>query len=414
MGSVIAAFTFLTIFLAAYIQLVSFGYCHNISLDGSVGDDIFSHTRHMLENGLGQTPPMGWNSWNTFRCNVTEKIVRETADAIVATGLDKLGYVYINLDDCWAEKKRDKEGKLVARASKFPSGIKALADYIHSKGLKFGIYSDAGKYTCSRTQPGSLGHEELDAMTFASWGVDYLKYDNCYSKHILPQVRYSRMRDALLKTGRPIFYSLCEWGKLHPALWGKKVGNSWRTTGDIKGTWHSITTRADLNNKWAKYAGPGGWNDPDMLEVGNVNLTIPESRSHFALWALMKAPLLTGCDVRNMDKTTLEILSSKDLIFINQDKLGIQGRKVSRKRHVEVWAGPLAYERLVVVMWNRGKVGKNITAEWKDIGLKSNLVVQVRDAWKREELSPSYVGSLTAEVGPRDSKMYILLKESGR
>eukprot|EP01018_Ginkgo_biloba_P001006 Gb_38410 [translate_table: standard] len=415
-SSSVAGGKFAIVAVACCIWLVIFASCKEISEfsinERQKGGDIYPYGRHMLENGLGKTPPMGWNSWRHFKCNVTEKIVRETADAIVARGLHKLGYVYINIDNCWAKKKRDQEGKLVARYSRFPSGMKAVSDYVHSKGLKFGIYSDAGKYTCHKAQPGSLGHEEVDAYTFASWEVDYLKYAYCYNQDIKPELRYSVMRDALLKTGRPIFFSLCEWGKDHPALWANKVGNSWRTTRDMKARWHSITTRADLNNIWAKYAGPGGWNDPDILDVGNVNLTPAEARSHFSLWALMKAPLLIGCDVRNMDNETFEILSNRNLIAINQDKLGIQGRKVSRKGHLEVWASPLAYERIAVVMWNRGKVGANITTMWEDIGLESNRVVQVRDIWKYEELSPSYVGSLTAEVGPHDCKAYILLKES--
>ncbi|KAK4488968.1 hypothetical protein RD792_004759 [Penstemon davidsonii] len=216
--------------------------------------------KKLLENGLGRTPQMGWNSWNHFQCNIEEKLIRETADAIVSTGLAKLGYEYINLDDCWAELNRDSKGKLVPKASKFPSGIKALADYVHGKGLKLGIYSDAGTHTCSKQMPGSLGHEKEDAKTFASWGVDYLKYDNCNNKNISAQERYPPMAKALLNSGRSIFFSLCEWGQEDPATWAKSIGNSWRTTGDISDNWDSMTSLADLNDKWASYAGPGGWN----------------------------------------------------------------------------------------------------------------------------------------------------------
>ncbi|EPS71705.1 alpha-galactosidase [Genlisea aurea] len=220
----------------------------------------FSFREQLLENGLGRTPQMGWNSWNHFNCDIREDLIKQTADAMVSTGLAALGYRYINLDDCWAELNRDSNGHMVARRSTFPSGITALADYIHSKGLKLGIYSDVGSLTCSGTMPGSLGHEDHDAKTFASWGVDYLKYDNCYNNGMSPRERYPIMAKALLDSGRPIFFSMCEWGSEDPATWAKSVGNSWRTTTDIRDNWQSVTALADLNDKWASYAGPGGWN----------------------------------------------------------------------------------------------------------------------------------------------------------
>ncbi|KAL8464893.1 hypothetical protein ACS0TY_034394 [Phlomoides rotata] len=274
--------------------------------------------RKLLQNGLGLTPQMGWNSWNHFQCNIQEKLIKETADAMVSTGLAALGYKYINLDDCWAELNRDSKGNLVAKGSTFPSGIKALADYVHGKGLKLGIYSDAGTQTCSKQMPGSLGHEEQDAKTFASWGVDYLKYDNCNNNNISPKERYPVMAKALLNSGRPIFFSLCEWGQEDPATWAKSIGNSWRTTGDISDNWDSMTSRADLNDKWAAYAGPGGWNDPDMLEVGNGGMSTQEYRSHFSIWALAKAPLLIGCDIRSLDAVTRALLSNHEVIAVNQ------------------------------------------------------------------------------------------------
>ncbi|CAL9243841.1 unnamed protein product [Arabidopsis halleri] len=248
------------------------------------GDDSEIFRRHLLTNGLGVTPPMGWNSWNHFSCNIDEKMIKETADALVTTGLSKLGYKYVNIDDCWAEISRDK-ASLVPKKSTFPSGIKALADYVHSKGLKLGIYSDAGK-----TMPGSLGYEEHDAKTFAEWltmlrlkfrGIDYLKYDNCNNDGSKPTVGYPVMTRALMKSGRPIFHSLCEWGDMHPALWGSPVGNSWRTTSDIKDTWLSMISIADMNEVYAEHARPGGWNDPDMLEVGNGGMTKDEYIVHF-------------------------------------------------------------------------------------------------------------------------------------
>lgn len=356
---------------------------------------------------LARTPPMGWNSWNHFGCNVNESIIRETAEAFISTGLSKLGYKYINIDDCWAELQRDRDGKLVPRASTFPFGIKALADYVHEKGLKLGIYSDAGQYTCQK-QPGSLGFEEEDARTFAEWGIDYLKYDNCFDDGSKPEVRYPRMRDALLRTGHPIFYSLCEWGVDNPATWARNIGNSWRTTLDIEAKWDSVTSRADQNNMWANYAGPGGWNDPDMLEVGNGNMTEEEYRSHFSIWALMKAPLLIGCDVRFLSDKRLKILGNEEVIAVNQDPLGIQGIKVRQQGDLEVWAGPLSDNRIVVILWNRSSSRSIITAHWKDIGLHSSVSAKVRNLWKHRTLAANHKGSLTASVKPHACKMYVL------
>ncbi|BAT11444.1 Os10g0492900 [Oryza sativa Japonica Group] len=247
------------------------------------------HRRSMLANGLATAPPMGWNSWNHFACDGNgEDVIRETADALVSTGLAAAGYKYVNIDDCWAEPQRDSKGNLVANKKTFPHGIKALADYVHSKGLKLGIYSDAGFKTCAKVQPGSLGHEEQDAKTFASWGVDYLKYDNCNNGDLKPLERYPEMSKALMMAGRPIYFSLCEWGDMHPAKWGAAYGNSWRTTNDIADTWESMVSRADENEVWADYARPGGWNDPDMLEVGNGGMTNDEYIVHFSLWAISK------------------------------------------------------------------------------------------------------------------------------
>ena len=287
-------------------------------------------TSFCLDNGLGRTPPMGWNSWNKFGCNINEKLIRDTIDAIVNTGLAAAGYKYVNLDDCW-QSSRDSNGKIVVDKNNFPNGIKPLVDYAHSKGLLFGLYSDAGYKTCAG-RPGSLGYEEIDAKTYAEWEVDYLKYDNCNTDGSAPEVRYPVMRDALLKQNRPIFYSMCEWGINDPAKWSAPVGNSWRTTGDIFNNWNSMIYTIDMNDIWYEYAGPGGWNDPDMLEVGNGGLTFEEEKIHFGLWCLSKAPLLIGCDVTNMSKQVFELLTNPELIAINQDKLGIQGHKIKTEQ----------------------------------------------------------------------------------
>ncbi|KAK6121772.1 hypothetical protein DH2020_044487 [Rehmannia glutinosa] len=335
-----------------------------------------------LNNGLARTPQMGssvvpQNHTKYFWCFLT-------ADALISTGLAKLGYTYVNIDDCWSDL-----GQLVPDSKTFPSGINHLADYVHSKGLKLGIYSDAGAFTC-QVRPGSLFHESDDAERFASWGVDYLKYDNCFNLGIEPEKRYPPMRDALNATGRSIFYSICEWGVHDPALWAGKVGNSWRTTDDIKDSWASMTTIADLNDKWAAYAGPGGWNDPDMLEVGNGGMTYQEYRAHFSIWALMKAPLLIGCDVRNMTAETYEILSNEEVISVNQG-LG----------------GPLSGQRLAVILWNRCSKTGSITAKWSALGLESSISVSIRDLWKHEYVSQDSVGSFSAGVAAHACEMYI-------
>ncbi|KAI3458452.1 hypothetical protein Pfo_015115 [Paulownia fortunei] len=363
-----------------------------------------------LGNGLANTPQMGWNSWNFFRCNIDEKVIKETADALITTGLAKLGYIYVNLDDCWSELIRNSEGKMVPDSKGFPSGIKALADYVHSKGLKLGIYSDAGVYTC-QVRPGSLKHEYDDAALFASWDIDYLKYDNCYNMGIEPEERYPPMRDALNSTGRTIFYSLCEWGVNDPAIWAGKIGNSWRTTDDIEDTWQSMTTIADINDKWASYAGPGGWNDPDMLEVGNGGMTYQEYRAHFSIWALMKAPLLVGCDIRNMTAETYEILTNEEVIAVNQDPLGVQGRKVYTYGPggcYQIWAGPLTGQRLVVALWNRCSKPATMIVEWGAIGLKSSTSFSVKDLWKHEYVSLNSMTSFSAQVDAHACEMYIL------
>ncbi|XP_020969141.1 alpha-galactosidase 1 [Arachis ipaensis] len=385
----------------------------NLSLNcvpasANFGNEVDQHRRSLLANGLGTTPPMGWNSWNHFNCQINEKIIRETADALVSTGLSKLGYTFVNIDDCWAELHRDDKGNLVAKKSTFPSGIKALADYVHSKGLKLGIYSDAGYFTCSKQMPGSPGHEFQDAKTFASWGIDYLKYDNCNNDGSKPTVRYPVMTRALMNAGRPIFFSLCEWGDMHPALWGGRVGNSWRTTNDINDSWDSMISRADMNEVYADLAKPGGWNDPDMLEVGNGGMTKDEYIVHFSLWAISKAPLLLGCDVRNMSKEIVEIITNKEVIAVNQDSLGVQAKKVRMEGDQEIWAGPLSGYKVAVVLLNRGPLRNAITANWDDIGIPQNSVVQARDLWEHQTLKKLFVNKLSATLEPHSCKMYVL------
>ncbi|MCU1659327.1 MAG: agaA, partial [Pseudonocardiales bacterium] len=288
-------------------------------------------------NGLAQTPPLGWNDWNAFGCNVSEALVEQTADAMVAGGMRDAGYTYVNIDDCWLTHSRDAAGNLVPDPVKFPHGIRAVADYVHARGLKLGIYEDAGTATCAGF-PGSLGHETQDARLFASWTVDYLKYDNCNNNGIDPVQRYTAMRDALAASGRAIVYSLCNWGENAPWNWGPATGNLWRTTGDIADNWGSMLGifRANVDHAFA--AAPGGWNDPDMLEVGNGGMTDTEYRSHFTLWAAMAAPLIAGTDLRNASAATRAIYLNKAVIAVDQDSLGEQARQIftDGTRHVLV------------------------------------------------------------------------------
>ncbi|MCK5076056.1 MAG: glycoside hydrolase family 27 protein, partial [Calditrichia bacterium] len=289
--------------------------------------------------GLALTPPMGWNSWNKFACNVDEKLIHETAKAMVENGMKDAGYQYIIIDDCW-HGERDSLGFIQPHPERFHSGMKALADYIHSLGLKFGIYSDAGWKTCG-SRPGSRGYEYQDAMKYAEWGVDYLKYDWCNTTGLNAEGAYLTMRDALYATGRPIVFSLCEWGNNKPWEWAKDIGHLWRTTGDITacfdcvvdhGTWKSwgVMQILDMQEGLRIYAGPDHWNDPDMMEVGN-GMSLSEDRAHFSMWCILAAPLIAGNDLINMSKETIEILTNREVISINQDTLGIQGFKYSVK-----------------------------------------------------------------------------------
>lgn len=356
------------------------------------------------DNGLGLTPPMGWNSWNQFRCQISEDLIHETAQALVDLGLKNIGYEYVNLDDCW-QISRNKSGYIQEDAKHFPSGIAALSDYVHSLGLKFGLYSDAGLRTC-QGRPGGLEYEEKDAAKYAEWNIDYLKYDNCFNLGLDVHARYQRMHDALNATDHPIYFSMCEWGIENPATWARPVGNSWRTTQDINPTWESMTKIADMNNEWWQEAGPGGWNDPDMLEVGNGDWKLDEQKAHFTLWCLMKAPLLLGNDLRNLPSDVMEIISNEELIAWNQDKLGKQGYRRSRKvlegqsasSGLEVWAGELMDGRIALVLFNRSDKEHTITAQWSDdLGLDQNKIMIVRDVWQHVDIG-THQESFTALV----------------
>ncbi|MCC8408574.1 glycoside hydrolase family 27 protein [Mucilaginibacter sp. UR6-1] len=323
--------------------------------------------------GLALTPPMGWNSWNKFACNVDEELIRKIADALVSSGMRDAGYVYINIDDCW-HGDRDSLGFIHPDKKRFPSGMKALADYIHSKGLKLGIYSDAGSQTCGG-RPGSRGYEFQDAQTYAKWGVDYLKYDWCNTEGLQAEGAYKTIAAALKKAGRPIVLSICEWGSSKPWTWAKNIGHLWRTTGDIyncfdciedHGTWKSwgVMQILEKQDGLRQYAGPGHWNDPDMLEVGN-GMPVNEARAHFSMWCMIAAPLIAGNDLRNMNEETKAVLTRREVIAIDQDSLGVQGYRYSVKDSVETWLKPLKGGGWAVCFLNRNASAKEVSFDWQ-------------------------------------------------
>ncbi|MFE0461894.1 NPCBM/NEW2 domain-containing protein [Kitasatospora sp. NPDC058965] len=339
-----------------------------------------------LDNGLDLTPQMGFNNWNSTHCGAqfNEAMVEGIADLFVAKGLKAAGYQYVNLDDCWALPTRDANGNLVADPVRFPHGIKALADYVHAKGLKFGIYSSAGTHTCDvQGFPGGLGHEQQDADLWASWGVDYLKYDNCNNQGVDAQARYKAMGDALRATGRPILYSICEWGSTAPWTWASRVGDSWRTTGDISDDWSSMISRASANMGLAPFAKPGAFNDPDMLEVGNGGMTSTEYRTHFSLWSEMAAPLMIGTDLRTAQPDTLAILTNADVIAVDQDPLGKQGSVVAAADGQVVMSKPLADGSRAVTLTNEGSYDAQITATTAELGLAGSNGYAVKDLWSK-------------------------------
>lgn len=353
-------------------------------------------------NGLAQTPPMGWNSWNKFACNVNEKVIRDTADAMATNGMKEAGYRYVVIDDCW-QGPRNADGFITADKERFPSGMKALADYVHAKGLMFGIYSDAGSKTCG-ARPGSQGHEFQDALQYARWGVDYLKYDWCSVGTRNAEEAYALMADALRASGRPIMFSMCEWGTSKPWLWASNIANLRRTTGDITDKWSGkhgyswgMASIVDLNEPLWPYAGPGHWNDPDMLEVGNGGMTDEEYRSHFALWAMMAAPLVAGNDIASMSVATRSILLNREVIAVDQDAAGIQGHRVWKDGDREVWSKPLADGGRAVLLWNRGAAPVPITAEWTALGYPNDLRLNVRNLWKHSDAG-SAAGHWSATV----------------
>ena len=344
-------------------------------------------------DSLVLTPPLGWNSWNVFHENINEKQIQEIADAMVSSGLKDAGYIYLNLDDNWMDTKRDAQGNLQNNPKTFPSGMKAIADYVHSKGLKFGLYGDRGKRTCHhynsnwQSESGSNGREVQDAKKLAEWGVDYWKYDNCDSDPSTQEKDYTAMSNALRNSGRDIVFSICMWEYKD---WMPKIANLWRTTFDIGPEWIStswyrgVYEIIDANNKYWQIAKPGHWNDPDMLEVGNRGLSYEEQRSQMTMWSIMAAPIMISSDVRNMSNETKELYLNKDMIAINQDSLGVQGHRVSDVNGKQIWTKPLKNGDIAVALLNNNSSTQTVECNFADIGVEGE--VEVRDAWKKKDL----------------------------
>eukprot|EP00963_Diacronema_lutheri_P002523 scaffold177_cov334-Pavlova_lutheri.AAC.26 len=402
-----------------------------------------------VDNGVARTPPMGWNSWNTFRCDVSAELVKNTADAIVELGLRDLGYRYVNIDDCWQSSERDEQGHVVPDLNKFPNGMKDVADYVHEKGLYLGIYTDAGNLTCAG-YPGSWGNELVDAQDYASWGIDFVKEDWCYMEtcvvqegcpvpvpHDIAYDAYRKMGEALNSTGRPVVFSLCSWGHGDAQVWGKGIGNMWRTNRDLFDVWDfgldsnvptygtSVMQAVRGQAMMWKFAGPGAFNDPDMLLVGLDGMTLPEDpnivigtlsedeqKSHFALWCIMAAPLLVGADVRNLSESALQILRAKEVIAIDQDPLGIQGRIILEEDSLQIWRKPLAGNKWAFLMLNTADHMRDITLSFHSAVPGNTFACEsrsakLRDPWQEKEIG-TYRESLTAKhVPPHGHKLLI-------
>lgn len=373
---------------------------------------------------------MGWNSWNTFGENINESVVRETADALFSSGLKDHGYNYVVIDDCWSVKdRRDGNGDLIADPEKFPNGVKALADYVHSRGLKIGIYSDAADKTCAN-YPGSYGFEEQDAQLWASWGIDFLKYDYCHAPREQAEAidRYARMGEALRKTGREFLYSLCEWGGQAPHLWGRKVGgHMWRVSADVFDSWVNlwmdgwyatgIDAAIDIADEVHAYGGPGGWNDLDMLVVGlkgkgqiaGTGMSFVEYQTHMSFWVLACSPLMIGCDIRRLDSDTASLLMNREVLAVNQDSLGVPARRVKQIGTSEIWTKPLADGSVAVSVINRGSRPEDVTVRARDIGLLDGAKL-ARNLWTQQD-SAEFKTELVQRVHPHQT---VLLKVTSR
>ena len=367
---------------------------------------------------LAMTPPMGWNSWNTFEVNINEKLIMETADLLVSNGMKDAGYIYVVIDDGWEAKQRDADGNLIPDPVRFPSGMKALGDYLHARGFKFGIHNCAGFKTCSG-YPGTRGHEFQDARTYASWGVDYLKYDWCDTTNINAKEAYSTMSKALRAAGRPVVFSLCEWGTDKPWEWAADIGHLWRTTGDITDCYDCQEVYSlgflqilEMQEGLEKYAGPGHWNDPDMLEVGNPGLTLTESRTHFSLWCMLAAPLMAGNDLRIMSDEILDILTNLEMIAIDQDPLGKQGYLMMDHPGKQIWVKELSGGDWAICLFNPTDEPTDMRVKWKQfVVLDADTEYSARDIWVKKDLGTTRTKTnFNITILPHDVIIYRLTK----
>lgn len=396
---------------------------------------ISFHIMAQNADNMALTPPMGWNSWNCFQTKIDEKQIKEIADAMVSSGLKDAGYIYLNLDDCWMSKKRDENGRLQSDSIRFPSGMKALAEYVHSKGLKFGIYTAAGNCTCAKGDfPASWGNEDLDIQTFGSWGVDYVKVDRCKVPKGFNEIKiqqYALFSNAISKYKRPMIYSVCCPG-VDACEWAPKFAQLWRTNTDIGQFWYTpvhdkakwshvgVDEIIDINTDLRKYAKPGRWNDPDMLQVGNGNLTPAENRAHFSMWAMLAAPLIAGNDLRQMKETTKEILTNKMVIAVDQDSLGIQALKYKTIDSIDVWVKPLQHKKWAVCFLNRARTAKMLKYNWKEHIIYDDLSkrefntrkteYKLTDVWTKKQ-SGTTRKNLNTELVSHDVLMFVLTEK---
>jgi len=379
---------------------------------------FFIASAQKYEN-LAKTPPMGWNSWNKYGCNVSESLIMGMADAMVSSGMKDAGYEYVVIDDCW-QVARDENGEIVADKDRFPHGIKYLADYIHSKGLKFGIYSCAGTLTCAG-RPAGRGHEYQDALSYARWGVDYLKYDWCNTGTQEPKSSYTIMRDGLFAAHRPIVFSICEWGSNKPWEWAGTVGHLWRTTGDISDSWNSMIGIFAEQKDLARYAGPGHWNDPDMLEVGNGGMTTEEYKTHFSLWCMLASPLMAGNDLQNMSPETKSVLLNKEIIALDQDSLGRQAICWRDNGDYQIWLKMLSKNEKAICLLNKSDEKKTVLVDFSLLaqartqrwGVASPIKLEnftVRDLWDHKDLVMKE-SSVYIDLLPHTVKVYRFIKK---
>jgi alpha-galactosidase len=372
-------------------------------------------TAHADADGLALTPPMGWYPWNIFGEEPqNEKLIREIVDALVASGLKDAGYAYVGPDEgiCFS---RGPDGRLTTNLARYPSGLRGLGDAIHRRGLKYALYTDAGSRTCSGAMPGTKGREFEDMRAFADWRADYVKIDWCNSAGQDIVQTYALLAKAQRAAGRPVVHSLCSWGEGYPWVWAGAVGHMWRTTSDIcapgRADWDRAVRIAFANDKLADFAGPGRWNDPDMMIVGMPGLTEARNRSLFSLWCMMAAPLMAGNDLRDMSPSTAGILTNLEAIAVDQDPLGVQGRVIWNDGNVSLWAAkPLFDGSLAVLVLYQGKYRAERKITWEELGFKAADELYVRDLWKHETSGP-HAGSFTVSVGSDDVAFLRLSKK---